>query len=435
MADSIPLDDLPNVEDQTRRDRYGRYLVVPPAGGPPIGYSRATTIAKVLDSGGGLASWKAAMTVQGLLLRSGLRAQWEALMNQEHGDPWYNSQQGKARAKALVEECAAVGGASDRAQIGLALHAITALMDAGQAPSHLTPETKRDIEAYQSGLKSARLEVVPRAVELTVVLDAYQVAGTFDRLLTMQGRPLPLVSDLKTGGNLDYSFQSFAVQLAIYSRGDFLYRQGDAPDGSKDERLPMPEVDQEYGLILHLNAGTGELAVYTVDLVAGWEAFTHSLWARSWRNSKPYLASLPPVIDLEPALEESLRAAADAKAGITRSGLSQKPDHPSSPAFLRDWLQGRINTIGGHTAARAELMVRWPKGVAPLKAGSDHTEAQLKAIDELCWSVEKRYELPFPPSKPGEPEAVGRVVELFPGSTVGNGPGNDSPPTVPPHAS
>jgi len=436
MADSIPLDDLPGADDTTRRDRWGRYLVVPPAGGDPIGYTRATTVAKVLDSGGGLASWKAAMTVQGMLLRSGLRARWEALMSRENGDPWYNSQEGKAAAKALVEECSAVGGSKDRAEIGLALHAITALMDSGHPPTHLTPDTKRDIDAYRSGLSRDGIELVPGAVELTVVLDEYQVAGTFDRLVTAKGRPLPLVADLKTGANLDYSFQSFAVQLAIYSRANAIYVQGEAKNGSEDQRHPMPEVDQETGVILHLNAGTGQLVVYTVNLEAGWEAFQHSLWTRGWRGSRPFAQGAPLPTDLEPALEESLRAAADRAAGITRSGMRHPANGPDlsqedSRVVRRRWLQARVDEIGQHPDARAELMRKWPKDVPPLKASTDHTDSQLTAIDELLWAVEGRHQLKFPPAM--QEYATAKIVAMFPGSTVEGEGGNV--PTVPPPAS
>jgi hypothetical protein len=313
MTDSISLADLPAVDDQTRRDRYGRYLVVPPQGGAPVGYSRATTIAKVLDGGGGLMDWKATMTVTGLLLRPGLRAQWEALMAQEKGDPWYHSQQGKANCKRLVEDCATVGGASDRAQIGIALHKITALVDSGKEP-HLTADTARDVAAYQEGLVANGITLVPGAIELTVALDTYQVAGTFDRLVRVPGRELPLVADLKTGANLDYSWQSFAVQLAIYSRAEAIYEQGPAQDGSLDQRHPMPAVDQEFGLVLWLNAGSANLEVYEVDLNAGWEAFTHSMWTRGWRNKKVSYTFMPGPTSLESQLAASLQVVATAQS-------------------------------------------------------------------------------------------------------------------------
>ena len=30
------------------------------------------------------------------------------------------------------------------------------------------------------------------------------------------------------------------------------------------------------------------LSCFVVDLVAGWEAFEHSMWARSWRKEQPF---------------------------------------------------------------------------------------------------------------------------------------------------
>ena len=42
---------------ETRRDRWGRYFVVPPEGGKPEGYTRVTTIAKSADDGGAIQAW------------------------------------------------------------------------------------------------------------------------------------------------------------------------------------------------------------------------------------------------------------------------------------------------------------------------------------------------------------------------------------------
>jgi hypothetical protein len=222
--DSIPLDDLPEY-DSTRRDQWGRYLVVPPGGGKPVGYTRVTTVAKSLDDGGGLAPWKAAMTASGIIIRRGLRSQWEALIA-EYGDPWYAGGDAKRQAKRLVEESAAVGGANDRSEVGTALHTITSMVDLGKTPQHLTEETERLVRAYSDGLTEAGIIVLPGAVELVTVLDSVRVAGTFDRVVTVPGFEVPLIADLKTGANLDFSWNSIAVQLAAYSRGEALYRQG-----------------------------------------------------------------------------------------------------------------------------------------------------------------------------------------------------------------
>jgi hypothetical protein len=413
VTESISLDELPQSDDPTRRDRWGRYLVVPPQGGQPTGYTRATTIAKVLDSGGGLAAWKAAMTVSGMLMRPGLRAKWEALMAQQDGDPWYGSPEGKAQCKALVEECAAVGGSRDRAQVGLALHAITALIDAGKSPKHLSAETAADVGAYQTGLVANGINLVPGAIELTVVLDTYQVAGTFDRLARVQGRELPIISDLKTGGSLDYSFQSFAVQLAIYSRGEAIYEQGPAKNGSDDIRHPMPAVDQEYGLIFWLNAGTAKLEIYEVDLNAGWEAFKHSMWTRGWRNERVSHQFVPGPTDLEKQLEASL-------AAHPRPPGSQLPPPASDKdvSLLHQWLQQRIDAIGANAQARIALGRAWPPGVPPIKASTTQTPDQIAAIEKLLDDIERRYEIPFGPPNPLQEQAVAKVINLFPDSTV-----------------
>lgn len=357
-TDSISLDDLPNIDDPTRRDRWGRYLVVPPQGGDPTGYTRATTIAKVLDSGGGLASWKAAMALTGMMLRPGLRAQWESLMAREAGDPWYHSPEGKKACKKLVEDCAAVGGSRDRAQIGLALHAISALIDKGKSPA-LSPETSADINAYQTGLVAAGITLVPNAIELCVVLDTYKVAGTFDRLVRVPGRELPLISDLKTGSSLDYSMQSFAVQLAIYSRGEAIYEQGLPKDGIGDVRHPMPAVDQDYGLILWLPAGTAELNIYEVDLQAGWEAFEHSMWTRGWRSQKVSQKLRPGPSDLEKQLQASIDLLNDG-ALPPPADLGVEYERPQVVATAQSRRGGRLDC--GHMAKAGENIFKVDSG-------------------------------------------------------------------------
>jgi hypothetical protein len=422
MTDSIPLDSLPTPGDNARRDQWGRYMIVPPGGGNPVAYTRVTTIAKTLDSFGGLAPWKASMTAAGIIMRRGLRAQWEALLA-AHGDPWYAGEEAKAQCKRLVEDCAAVGGANDRREVGSSLHTLTALLDLGRPPSHLTEETERDLRAYADGLAIHNITIVPGQVELQVVLDSYQVAGTFDRLAVVPGFDLPLVADLKTGANLEYSWQSIAVQLAAYSRGEALYRQGPAKDGSADQRLSMPAVDQDWGLVFWLNAGEAQFELYLVDLNAGWEAFGHSMWARGWHDANPQRPLDQPV----PTNPDNLLAQLEASVAIEQA----KHRHPTEATMhdqaiedngLRAWLQQRIDQIGQHAQARTALARAWPSDIPTLRASTTHTPDQLDDVELLLNDVERRYELSFPPPKPGsevsEEQATARVLNLFPDSTV-----------------
>lgn len=357
---------------EPRRDGYGRYLIVPPQGGKPVGHTRVTTIAKALDDTGGLAPWKATMTAGGMIMRRGLRSRWEVLLA-EYGDPWYATAESKKAAKDLVEECAAVGGANDRKELGSGLHTVTALVDVGRAPSHLTEETERDVKAYVRGRDAAGIKVVPGMVEVVVVLDDCQVAGTFDRLVTVPGFDLPLIADLKTGSSIEYSFQPFAVQLAAYSRADAIYRQGPAKDGSEDVRLPMPAVDQEYGLIFWLNAGTAELELWLVDLVKGWEAFQVSLWARAWRTDKDIAQDLAS----RPSLTLSVPAAPDPEQPWDEVWREQKQTE----------LRRRVGALGD--ADKLELSHTFLEGGLPTRPG-DMTDQQLEDALILVGDYDRR---------------------------------------------
>jgi hypothetical protein len=424
----IDVTQLPNITD--RRDQWGRLLVVPPSGGSPVGYTRVTTVAKALDEGGGLAPWKAAMTASGIIRRKGLRARWEALLAQ-YGDPWYASAAAKEEAKRLVEECAAVGGANDRREVGSSLHAITALVDAGRTPAHLSDETERDVRAYRDGLDAQGVHVVPGAIETTVVLDQHRVAGTFDRLVTVPGFELPLVADLKTGGSLDYSWGAIAVQLAGYAHGEFVYEQGAARDGHEDARLPMPQVSPAWGLTMWLHDAT--LDLYLVDLTAGWEAFQHSMWARDWRRARPAERFVRG--DMTGTLQRALDATAARDRGVGSGSTSQSQPEPAPPVqheqemldvyqrdAIRTWLQHRIDTIGQENAqARAALVHAWPVDVPSLRASTEHTPEQLDAIERVVDDIEKRYTISFPTKRPDvHDEAVARVITMFPGTTIIN---------------
>jgi hypothetical protein len=335
-----------------------------------------------------------------------------------YGDPWYATDQSKADCKALVEECATVGGANDRKEIGSALHTITALIDLGQAPTHLSDETTRDVAAYLHTRNMADIEIVEGMIEVTVVLDTYQVAGTFDRLCKVPGFDLPLISDLKTGASLDYSYQDFAVQLAAYSRGEFIYQQGTAEDGSQDRRLPMPEVNQDWGLIFWLNAGTGNMDLILLDLNAGWEAFGHSLFAREWDKAEPYRRFEHPD-ELANILQASLDvvlAPTEPPPDNSQAVDNQAPQENPWVTPIREWLQGRINKIGADDKARKALGEAWPD-IPTLHASAEHTPEQITIIEKLLDDIERKFGIEFPPPKP-DAAATGKIVALFPGSNL-----------------
>jgi hypothetical protein len=453
MTASIPLGDLGAV-DHYRRDRWGRYLWVPRNGGKPTGHTRVTTVAKALDDGGGLAPWKSTLSICGLIMRRGLRSQWETLMAETNGDPWYAGAESKARCKKLVEECAAAGGANERRDTGTSLHALTALADAGRTPSHVTEETEADLRAYREGLAAAGVTIMPEWIETPVVLDDHRVAGVFDRLVMVSDFPRPMIADLKCGADLSYSWTQIAVQLGAYANASAVYRQGAANDGSEDLREPMPEVDRDNGLIMWLNAGSGRLELFLVDLQAGWEAFSHSMWARGWRNAqvarplaeggwtrRPLEEELAASIEALTGHEsppESPQSAPEPPAAPTAPPAQESPtpvavidgyhvwDHETPGNYgtrLRTWLQDRIDVIGKNPTARADLGRGWPAETPTLRSSTDHSPEQLAAIEVVLNAVERQHKIVFPYPRPeAEGDPVGRLLHLFPNTTIEESP-------------
>lgn len=272
---------------EPRRDRWGRYLVVPPDGGKPKGYRRVTTVAKMLDSSDSLIPWASCATMVGALRRPGLMARWQSLIA-THPDPWYATEDSKREAKRLVEECKVAGGSSDRADMGTALHSIIELIGkTGQVPVGLQPAMAADIDAWQQMLVDTGITFTPSLLEPIVVLDAHEVAGKADMLEAhIPGLDAPVVGDVKTGADLTYAWRSITVQLAGYAHADNVYVQGAAADGSEDQRLPMPPISREHGVVFHLPAGTATCTPYVIPLPIGWTKFQQSLAVDAWRKQK-----------------------------------------------------------------------------------------------------------------------------------------------------
>jgi hypothetical protein len=436
---SIPLGAFPVAADtKWRRDQWGRYLILPPGGDKPVGYTRATTAAGWLDEGYGIPPWMATMAITGTLLRPGLYAQWEALLARHDGSPWYGGDEAKRECKRLVAEAAAVGGANDRAEQGTALHELTAMVDEGRTLNYISAATEADLSAYTKTLAAAGVTFLPGMIERTVVLDDKRIAGTFDRGAVVPGFDQPLIADLKTGADLSFSWHSIATQLAIYANGRDLYRQGPATDGSEDEREPAPNFDLTNALVIWLPAGSGTCELFLVDIAAGWDALEHGIWVNEWRKRTVAMEHEPgqmdrfrpatPDAELVTVLEASL-AVVEAQKAATTAPEAPKPADGDSGApgangtkplvvdyhdDLRAWLQGRIDAIGAKSPeARADLATAWPADMPALRTSTGHSPTDLANIEHLLDQVEKRHRVIFPEPRPGGDD-IALVQRMFP---------------------
>ena len=331
---------------ETRRDRWGRYLVMPPDGGKPVGYTRATTIAKTLDDTSALMSWGERMTAIGLAQRPDLLAQVDDLRNDN-----------KALNK-LCEKAKEAGGATVRRDLGTALHSI--LERSWIDPDYVPPAGHvDDVTAVHRQLELAGLEPVEGMHERIVVNDEWRVAGTFDLLLRDRATGVLLIADIKTGSSVQYGSVGFAIQLAIYATASSLYRQGVAADGTDDVREPMIAVAPDRAVIIHVQPGSGVCQLHDLQLDVG-------------------------LLSLAMAVREARKSKLLRPYDIPAARVDEDRDR---------WIRQRIAAVRDSNPQM--LALRWPKHIPPPKKQDVYDVAQIDEIVPVVDALERDLELPF----------------------------------------
>lgn len=262
--------------DEIKRDRWGRPLVVPRAGGRARGYTRASTLGSALEDSFGLTLWKQRMTAVGIASRKDLVLAANA------------SRTDKDKLNAIVEQAMEVAQSGAAATIGTSMHSFAEMVDRGEDPGYIPDEFLPDLNAYRE-LTEPLFEHV--AIEQFCVCDELEVAGTPDRVSRLR-RPLTaptgetiaagevLITDEKTSGSMDFGGIKFAVQLATYSRGE-------AYSIKTGTRTPWPgPVRQDWALIVHCPSGAGRADLYWVNIAAGWELAQLAVHVREQRKRK-----------------------------------------------------------------------------------------------------------------------------------------------------
>lgn len=254
------------------RDRWGRPLIVPADGGKPQPYTRVSTLAKTLDDKTALAKWMCRQTAIGMSQRSDLVSLVAA--NQEN----------KKVLGDAVEQAMAAAKSDQAANIGTTLHSLTEAYDLGiYDPQFTAHELQADVEAYAKTTEHLKID----AVEVFVVVDELQTAGTFDRIVTLpDGRRM--VADVKTGQNEPKYPHGATTQIAIYSRGTMYH-----PNIGRSKPLADLGVSQTEGMLIHLPAGTGSCDLYIVDLNIGWSLATVAAKVRAMQKIKPLTPYAP----------------------------------------------------------------------------------------------------------------------------------------------
>lgn len=257
-------------EPEPERDRWGRYLIVDPDTGKKVARQRVTTFAKILADTYNLERWSQRMTAKGLANRADLLAQVAAASIED-----------KDTLNRIVEEAKEAAGSSVGRNLGSALHSFTERIDRGE-PNVVAPAPlDLDLDAYRQAMTAAGVKAIPGLIERVVVVPAVEVAGTFDRILTCDQWALPRIGDVKSAQEM-YGWLEVAIQLACYAHATSIY------DLRDQTHQPMPEVDQEVAVVMHLPAGKGTCTLYEVDITAGWEMAQIAAEVRDARKRKDF---------------------------------------------------------------------------------------------------------------------------------------------------
>lgn len=271
-----------DIPPEIPRDQWDRPRIVPPGSDPTEeppkhGYTRASTLGGVLEDQFGLNEWRARLVGRGVALRPDLVMAFKSLRTLDRGED-------KKAASALVRRALEVAEADAKATIGTALHALTDRYDSGEHVPH-ADEFEPTMEAYRQAIS----DFTVHGIEMFVVCDPVETAGTFDRLVSPKGRMIApdgtaygprdrLIWDLKTSQTPDYFGIKYCVQLTVYAHG-VRYIPGRG-------RQPWPDgiaPDLRWALILHCPSGGNTAQLYWVNLTLGLRLVELSTEVKKWR--------------------------------------------------------------------------------------------------------------------------------------------------------
>lgn len=371
------LDDEHEQRNDYRRANGSPLVSDPHNPGKTLRYRRPSSYGKPLDDDSALTEWRIWKSMIGVARSKALAAKVNATKDED-----------KTEKRALRDEAMDKGAANEAADTGTALHAMTARWEDTKDTDFDPPEQYRpDLDAYWQMLQDYGL--VSEYVEVHMVNDAYRAAGTADRiyrttreLTTPDGLVWPVgtlfLGDLKTGAKLDFSLPGYCVQCAIYADGTFY-------DVHTEQRMPTPEINRQWCLLVHLPVGGGRCELLWISVEIGLRgallAFDVKEWQNAWKAGRD---GHDAVVATKPTLSEDLTVGEPTWEELT----GQADD------ALRDYIQERIRVCGEHDKARARLQQQWPSGVPTPKRGLSDPQ-HITQVLSLLDSIERDFSLPF----------------------------------------
>ena len=354
------------------RDRWGRPLIIPADGGKAIAYGRFSSHGSVLEDKFALEKWKIRTSAVGLTKRSDLYAQLAACAPED-----------TKRLDEIMSQALEAGGGSVGANLGTALHEFTQRVDLGEITvDEISEPWRTDVQAYVDTMKANNLTVIPELVEVDLVNDMLELAGTADRFYRHPELGV-VCADIKTGKQISKNPLAYAVQLSAYAHS-MLY---DIETG-KRKRI-HEDLILHVGYIIHIPANKGRCDIYEVNMLDAMEAARLARTVKQWQKRTDLVRNIGPA---KPALKKAVK---------TAETPSELPVSVASPD-RDEWVRGRIKHVS--EACITELVALWPDGVlTPSKAGS-WTDPEIDRIVEVLATLEREHQLGFYPLDPTAPK-------------------------------
>lgn len=244
--------------ERKKTDRNGYRVKDPRTGdfrrwkkGTVRSFTRATTFIKVASDRTQLTAWNERNVLIGAARHPDVAARaltWNA-----------DTTEGKQELDRLVDELSEKAGSKDAANKGTDIHASIEKRIAGAPYTDLPPEHLPYVRAFEAQLKAHQLRIVTNMVERTVFYPLPNdagVVGTFDYIVQHVPTGRYYIGDLKTGARMDYAWQEYEAQTAIYRDGYDSF--GTYAWGKTEEtgywEAPELQLDELEALVFHVPA-------------------------------------------------------------------------------------------------------------------------------------------------------------------------------------
>jgi hypothetical protein len=264
----------PDVE----RDGYGRYLLPDPETGKKRSWQRTTTFTKMASDTFNLTQWQMRNVAKGISAREDLRAAVGPL----------DIRSDAKKLNELCEHAKEAAGGNAAANRGTALHTMTEGVDETGSYDDVAPEYVHRIRQYRAALVINGIGILPEMIERVIVNKAYDVAGMFDRVVSLPDGTFA-VFDLKTGRTLAYGQNEIAIQLATYADG--FNSHGVYDLDSKTWTDPGFKVRTDIAIVAHLPAEGDGCVLHSVDLESGRRGAQVCMQVRDYRKTKGAFSS------------------------------------------------------------------------------------------------------------------------------------------------